>query len=526
MLTQLLFFNTAHFALSALTTFVFFATGLLFLDSWQIDKIKKTPLIRSAGFFALAVVSALHAASLNIPAVELLMQILRIIGLVLILFSLVGEPILHKSGREELKVIVPLVLSPLTFALISLSGVLILIIAIYYLRRATEGLDRQLKPAAIAFFLLSLAEFAHISFFWSDTTDILLSKALAEYGLLWNIQHTLELVGISILALWTWGYIRFRLQVQLFATTVILTISIFLITTFFSTFLLLKNLEEDALAHLKTDVNVLRYALDRLQLEILSDAKAIAQDSDFKQAFLKNDSSKLYEITSEFMLSQKTSFLTVASSSGEVLMRAEDREKSGDVIPNEPVVQSALEGKPLATIVSREGVIYPQVFVKAAVPIKENLSTQSGNIRGVVVTGFVIDSAFVDGVKDVTGLDVAVFGGNKRAATTFVTPDGNTRFIGTVETNKKIINTVLEKGEVYIGASSVLNIPYYTAYSPLKTFGDKTIGIIFVGKPQTTLFDTAKKLIDAYFLGSVILIVLTLIPAYFFSRYLEEHLEA
>ena len=521
MLLELLFFNTGHFALAAFTAFVFFAAGLLFLDSWQIDKLKKTLLIRSVGFFLLSTSSVLHATSIETSLLIAVLQFLKVFGLILILISLVTEPVLHKPGKT-LAIFFPLSLPALSLSLIPLSSVLMLLIAAWYFRRLIEGLEHQLKSASIAFFLLSLGEFLRISSAWSVTSNVFWSKLLADYSFIWNLEHLFEATGILILALWVFGYIRFRLQIELFVMTFASTLVIFVVTTFLFTFILLKNLEEDALSHLKTDVNVLQYALDRLQLETLSHARAVAQDSDFKQAFT-NNSERLYTITSDFMLLQNTNFLDVASSSGEVLIRAEDRERKGDNIAYDPVVKSALAGQQLATIISKEGITSSEVLIKAAIPIKK---TKSSSVAGVVSTGFVIDSAFVDGVKDITGLDAAVFGGNKRAATTFVAPDGKSRFVGTLETNKDILRKVLEKGEDYIGTSNVLNQPYYTAYAPLKTYGGKPIGMLFVGKPQITLYKTAQKSIELTFLGSVILMILSIIPAYFLSRYIVENLEA
>ena len=85
---------------------------------------------------------------------------------------------------------------------------------------------------------------------------------------------------------------------------------------------------------------------------------------------------------------------------------------------------------------------------------------------------------------------------------------------------------VLNHGEVYLGATQILNQPYYTAYAPLKTHDESVVGMLFVGKPQTTLTQAAQKSIELTFLGSIILIAVSLIPAYFFSRFLKEHLEA
>ena len=159
-------------------------------------------------------------------------------------------------------------------------------------------------------------------------------------------------------------------------------------------------------------------------------------------------------------------------------------------------------------------------------PIINREATELAEIIGTVVTGFTVDSAFVDGVKTVTGLDAAVFGGNTRAATTFVAPDGKSRFVGTKEANEKVLSKVLEKGEIFIGPTQILNQPFYTAYSPLKTLEDEIIGMLFVGKLQTTLLETAQKSIELTFLGSVILMILSVPPTYFVSRYIQEHLEA
>lgn len=521
MLIQLLFANTAHFALTVFTAFVFFAAGLLYLDSWQVDKLKKTPLLRSIGFFILALVSVTHAISLEIPIIALLLQLARITGLALILISLIQEPILQSSHREKLALFIPFAIPAFTLSLVPLSTVLMLSISAAYFRKATEGLEKQLKPAFVAFLFLGLSEVLRIPLSWSDTPVVFWSKILAPFGLVWSIHHVFELIGILILAVWIWGYIRFRLQVQLFVSTIALSLILFLTTTVFYTFLLLRNLEDDALAHLKTDVNVLQYSLESLKEKTLAQAQTVAQDESIKQEITKNDKTKLYNLTADYMFAQKTDTLLIASTSGEVIIRAEDRDRTNDAIIIDPIFKSALKGKGQATVSYDEGITAPVVFVKAAAPIRSG-----GEITGVVITGITIDSAFVDGVKSVTGLDIAVFGKDKRAATTFISPDGKSRFVGTVETNKKVLDTVLKKGDVYIGSAQVLNLPFYTAYAPLKTSENEVLGMLFVGKLQNTLSNAAKKSIDITFLGSMILILLSLIPAYLFSRFLKEQLEA
>lgn len=521
MLIQFLFFNIAGFSLSVFIAFVFFAAGLLYFDSWNVDKLKKAPLIRSIGFFLLAIAATAHSVTLSLPLVATLTELFKIAGLATIFLSLIKEPIPHAPKKEKLALVIPLVLPVLNSALVPLSAVLMLLIAIWYLRQSTEGKEKQRRFAALAFFFLALAEFVSAAYFWADTTNVFWSKLLAQFGVVWSIEHIFELIGITILAIWIWGYIRFRLNIQLFVTTVALTLSIFLITTFFFTFLLLRNLENDALSHLKIDIRVVQYAIEQLQKEALASTTAVAENSDVKTAVINKNTNDLYNLTSKLMLSYNASDLAVTDTSGRVIMRGEDKENVGDTLVFDPTVVSALKGHSLATVITLGGAIAPQIQIKAAVPFYNGQS-----LLGVISSGFWIDSAFVDGVKEVTGLDVAVFGGNKRAATTFVAADNKTRLIGTLETNKDVLSQVLQEGQIYTGASNVLNQPYYIAYAPLKTFGNKPIGMLFVGEPQTTLFAAAQKSIDLTFLSSIILMILSIIPAFLLARYIKENLEA
>ena len=399
------------------------------------------------------------------------------------------------------------------------------LVALTYFRKSGEGLEKQLKPAAAAFFLFGISEILRMVFFWSGTASVYWSKTLAKFGPVWNVQHGFEFLGIAVLGVWLWGYIRFRVKLQVFVMTIALSLIFFLTTTVFFTFMLLRNLENDALAHLKTDVKVLEYAVDSLKVRTRAQAVTVAQDSAVQQAFAKRDKKTLTALATGYLNSQHATTLVIASTTGEVMVRAEDTERTNDNVGSDPIIMAALSGQEVETIEYSAGITVPVVTVKAAVPIR-GINKQAGKIVGVVETGFAVDSTFVDGVKSVTGLDAAVFGKDKRVATPFVAPDDKSRYVGTVETTDKVVDNVLGKGEVYIGAATVLNQPFYTAYAPLMSYDGTVAGMLFVGKLQTTLTEAAKRSIDVTFLGSAVLIILSVIPAYFFARFLQEHAEA
>lgn len=520
MLTQLLFANI-HFAITVFSALVFFTSAWLYLEAWKLEKEKKTHLLKSLGFFLLALTSMSHATSLDLPELVFVTQLTKILGLALILFSLIREPLLHPPASSLL---IPFAL--FTSSLMPHSAVLFLFIAITYWHKSTKGHEKQIKPAFVAFMALTLAEFVNVSFFLTNTSIVFWEKLLADYGAFWILSHITETIGIIILGVWVWGYFRYRIQIQLFILFVTSSLVIFVVTTFSFTYLLLKNLEKEALGHLRTDVNVLQFAIERLQHESLANARAVAENKAIQSALLTNDSNELFELSSEFMFAQNTSFLIITSASGKVAMRAEDKERIGDNLAKNAVIKSALDGNLSSTVDSIDGIIAPEISVSAAAPIIDQSATESAQIVGAVLTGFDVDSAFVDGIKKVTGLDVAIFGGNTRTATTFLAPDGKSRFVGTKEDSEKILSKVLERGEDFVGPAQILNQPFFAAYSPLEAVDGQIIGMIFVGKLQNELFETTENSIKLTLLGSVILMMLSTIPAYFISHYIKENLKA
>lgn len=498
--------------------------GFCFFDSSKVEsKRNRTVLTRSIGFFLLSFVYITYATTFDfdIAAINLVTRIIKIIGLVLILVSLTKEPILKKPVAAFL--LPALSLGALTYALTPLSAVLTLYISFVYLRKTTEGLERQLKPASFAFLFLGIAELVKIAFFASATTNVYFSKLLSQFGAVWNIVDILTLIGIAILGVWAWGYIRFRLEIQVFVVTVARTIMTFLVVTFFFTFLLLNNLQSDALSHLETDLKVIGYAIDGLKGKTLAYAQTVAQDGHVKQAFLDNNLSELYSLTDEYMASQKVNSLVIATASGQVLVRGENKGLANDNVSSDPIVQAAITGKNVSAIAYSDSTVVPEISVDSAVPI---VSGDTGEPIGTVTIGLSIDNAFVDGIKSVTGLDTSIFGGNVRSATTFVASDGKSRFTGTLEANTAVTDNVLKAGQNYLGTENIFNRPYYVVYSPLKTYDDKVVGMIFTGKPQDELTDTANKSIEYTFLGSSILMIVSIIPAYFVSRYMRRNMEA
>ncbi|UYY77884.1 methyl-accepting chemotaxis protein [Sphingomonas sp. R1] len=90
----------------------------------------------------------------------------------------------------------------------------------------------------------------------------------------------------------------------------------------------------------------------------------------------------------------------------------------------------------------------------------------------------------VDTVKRLVGGTATIFRGDMRIATNVTKPDG-TRVVGTPLARNAAYEAVLGKGEPYRGTADILGKPFFTAYDPIKDASGKTVGILFVGIPES-----------------------------------------
>lgn len=204
------------------------------------------------------------------------------------------------------------------------------------------------------------------------------------------------------------------------------------------------------------------------------------------------------------------------------MLRTRDSEIFGDDLSNEDVVASSVNGQKLSVIKKDEGIFFPSLSIKSAAPIFND----EKNIIGVVIAGFELDNSFVDGVKEVTGLDTNIFAEDIRIASTFSSENGKLLLIGTKETNDEIVEKVIGKKESFSGKNTFGNIPYYSYYLPLVSYEDRVIGMIAVSRSQLEVVNTIKENIRITFTGSVILMIFSVIPSFLLARFMEKNLNA
>jgi len=371
--------------------------------------------------------------------IEWLVSIFRICGYVFVIGSLLADPVQH---RPKIGALAPMMLVSQGLVFFLLQPFLAAVLVFLYVWRAVAGLEKHLLPLVLGFLGLTLAEFFGSASFLRQTESIGLYQLVAPFGAIWIVEHALIFISAAIVGRWVLGYLLKRFQTQLFMIYTASILVIYIITTVSFTGLLLKNLQQETLRQLKTDVKVIEYAIESKKSETLSDAQVFAQNPAIAQAILDKAAAALSAESEKYLLTKREHTLLILNENGQVIARGENKEQIGDSLSEDPLVKRVLLGKSVSAMAVRSGVLAPELSVRAAVPI-----VNQEKIIGAILAGTFIDSAFVDGIKTATDLDTAIFAGTQVSATTLT--QNNRRLVGVFETNKAVKSTVLDSGEAY-----------------------------------------------------------------------------
>lgn len=526
-----------HFAIGLLAALSTFAAAWLYFDAWTNERGKRN-LLRWAGFFLLSLSFMIYA--IDVPLIGevskvsntnygIASEIIRGIAYVLIIIAEVLTPLLkvpsHDKtllGKESNAKLPAIAFLPGTSAkIVNLFPLLgSLVVSILYWRRATKGLERHLKPVALSFISFTVFEILSQAQLLRSSSNVAINQAVAIYGPFWLAENLALLISSILLGRWVWRYLTKRFMSQLFMIFTSGIILVFLATTLTFTFILLRGVKNATLANLNTTANVLNYALDAKRSETISGAEALSYNPEYISAISSKNHNQLSKLSENYLSSKKLSSLIITTDSGQVLLRAEDPDRWGDSLSSDPLIRRGLIGQRNSSVSSLSGAIAPTMQINSTVPVRDTNNV----VIGTITTSVALDDAFVDGIKNSTGLDASIYSENVRSATTTLTADGKSRWVGIKEQNQSISDTVLKNGQTYSGSLNILNRPYLAVYGPLKDVDNSTVGMILIGQPQSELLKTANQSIQKTFILAAVLLVVSVIPAYFVARYIVKQL--
>lgn len=508
MLSQFIFSNLS-FAISLFSALTFFSIGWLYLDSGK-QANSKTAVSRSKGFFLLSLISLLTSLQSDNQLLIYLLNLAELISVITIQMSLANEPVLNVPKKT-------LAFFPITL-LIFKPFIVFYYFLIYlaYRIKSTKGLEKQLKDLSSGFLFISISKLLSLIAEWSPKDMPFFERIFTEFGPFWITEKVIYIIGLIILFKWMWGYIRFRPAPQLFIIILTSSVTIFLTTTVLFSYLLLNNIENETYSKLKTDIKLFQFSIERIQEESISKTQSISLNSQAIKELSSKDKSNLENIFTEILNNQKLDDISAADKSGIVLYSSNREIQTSNSMADDPLFISAISDNPLSTLRIDSAVLSPVINIAS--------STKIGT-ENVILTNIVLDNAFVDGVKDVTGFDVTLFTGDTRSATTLYSEEGK-RYVGTRLLNQEAVNKVLNNGEVFTGKDTQFGKNYYVALAPIKTYGGQNIGMVSVAKLQSELFEVLSRSLALTFAGSALLIALSLPIIYLVAKYIREQQEA
>jgi hypothetical protein len=550
------FAENAHFAINLLAALVCMGVCWLYLDAWSNRHAPKE-LFKWLGFGALGLSflfqstiieqSVLGKSLLGHYAVAVVI-VTRLIAYLMIITGQIIDPLqaVPKSkgldlniqdnkksprpktainiGDDDAETVVP----KKSLAIVSAVGLSSkwlmpiggFLISLLYWRRATKGLERHLKPVAIAFFFIAMSDLIALASLLRATTNPSLYSWVAAFGSIWWLQQLVLLAGAIVLGRWIWSYLLERLFSQLFMIFTGVIAVVFLIVSVGFTGLLLHNIQNDSLVNLSTAANVLDYALKAKQSETNSAAQQLAGSSDVAAAIVARDRVVLQKLTANYIVSKKLTGLIITNESGQVLLRGEDTERWGDSLSGDSLVNRTLLGGNESTVNTYQGVNAPVLEVRSAAVVKD----VTGNVSGSVVATVELGSAFVDGIKHSTGLDSSIYAGKVLTATTLTSSDGKTRPTGVKLSDDKITNQVLKHGNAFSGATNLQHRQMLSAFLPIKDADNVPVGMLLTAQPQSAILLTAGHSVELTFLLTAALLVLSVIPIYYITMSLTRQL--
>lgn len=520
-----------HFAIGLIAALATFAAAWLYYDAWLNEKNKKT-FIRWVGFFILSVSFVMYAVDVPLigdamdgdeTRLRQISDLVRFFGYLMIILVEIIDPILkapnHKENKDKQA-------PALYFAGASINLVNFLPflgslgVSFMYARRAFKGLERHLKPLMYAFIAFSIFELLAQAHNFRSSSNVAINQAVEIYGPFWIAENLSLLIASLLLGRWVWKYLTKRFTSQLFMIFNFAIIIVFLATTLTFTFILLKGVRDGNLANLNTTANVLNYALDSKRSETIAGSEALGSNPSYIKAIMAKDHDALVKLSEQYLATKKLSSLIITSDEGQVLLRAQDPDRWGDSLSSDSLIRRSLIGQKNSSVSSITGPIAPTIQINSTVPVRSD----NGTIVGTITSGVALDDAFVDGIKNSTGLEASIYSSNIRSATTTLTPDGSSRWVGIKEQNPQINDTVLKNNNSYSGSLDILNRPFLAVYKPLSDVDNVAAGMILVAQPQSDLLKTANNSIKKTFLLAAILLAFSTIPAYFVARYIVKQI--
>jgi len=278
---------------------------------------------------------------------------------------------------------------------------------------------------------------------------------------------------------------------------------------FANRYFLTNTLDEQNIHEVGIRADVVSHQFEEQKKSLIATGFLMASNPQVASHIADADTPWLQAYAKKVMAETGLESITISDREGKCIARGHS-DKVGDSVAKQFNVQKALKGE---TIVGVEQGTVVKFSLRAGYPVKKG-----DEIVGVITPGFTLSSdRFVDQIKKNLGLECTLFQGDTRISTTIM-KDANQRAIGTKLDNPAVIETVLKKGQRYLGHNVILGVAYNTAYWPIKDVNDQIAGMFFIGQKRAFIERVLTETHLSSLASTVVVGLLMLTFGFFFSR--------
>ena len=261
---------------------------------------------------------------------------------------------------------------------------------------------------------------------------------------------------------------------KIMALSVLIAVSMSCIIFATAMYFMFHGFDEESRDRVSAARETVSHFIEVTQKKFHEQALLIADNEAFVRAVAEGDVAELRRLSAQTMKSINADFVTVSDAQGKALAHGHSDQRD-DSLSDQGAVRKALKGEATAGIVS--GNVMP-FSIRASAPI-----LQRGRVIGTLSAGISLtEEKFVDRLKEYLGVEITVFKGDMRIATTLVNAAGK-RAVGTKIDNQSVIRTVLNDSQTFIDKNTIMGKEYETAYWPIKDLDGNNSGMWFVGVP-------------------------------------------
>ena len=534
-----------HFLAASLAILVCISSFALFIITFRYERKLQT-IWRALGFILLAVAFLLLIWERKEAAIDVIAVIVQAFALFSIFWGVAKEPKLvhlikmapkgsikqifgnQKDKLVENKTVLGLVVIVLVvIALLipfyifaseylpagieAVATLLILATIFFQVRRyKADKSPVNLYPLVGYVFLLTRG-ISMVFYRLPDLEVLFLRRLTLEYSLAWQIALISTLLAFFFLGIWAWNFVRVRKFLRIYVTFITLVVLVATVGALIFSLFVFKIIERNNLDLMLKGAETHAVIMEDKANSAMFVATLIAGDDKAIQAVRNNDYQSLSESTERYLESADADILRIYNPYAEVIASPSDTRDRGRVFAEDDLLAFAIqERKQVRDFDTYQGTMADTMAARAIYPL-----IYRDEVVGAVEVGYKFDNAFVDFSKRKTGLDITIYSGTKISATTILTADGVSRYVGSEEVREDVIEKVLTQGETFTTVINRFGEIYYTAYTPIRNINGQIIGTVSVGTPTYILLDSVRqKLLTTFILVSLLSALISLIGYY------------